>query len=198
IFSGPLAKTTLLGIAFAAVALIGTWGSVQWLPLWADQIAGNANPSAKANTQMVLALGATIGSFGAPWLGARFGRRPAYFVLCAASLCSCAVMFRVIREFGGPFLGTAFVVGASTASFYGWFPLYFPELFPTRVRATGQGICYNAGRVLAAAGALTQGQLVASFGGSYASAGAIVTLVYAVGMAAIWLAPETKGQPLPA
>jgi hypothetical protein len=85
----------------------------------------------------------------------------------------------------------------ATASFYGWFPLYFPELFPTRARATGQGMSFNAGRVFAAAGAITQGQLVAHFNGSYAQAGAIVTLVYLLGMILIWFAPETKGKPLP-
>ncbi|MDB6017585.1 MAG: naiP [Pedosphaera sp.] len=197
IFSPSFIKITLLGVVFASVALIGTWGSVQWLPLWADQLAGKGNPAAKANTQVLLALGATIGSLIAPFIGARFGRRPAYFLLCAVSLGSCALLFRTVHEFGGVFLGGAFWVGAVTASFYGWFPLYFPELFPTRVRATGQGVCYNSGRVLAAAGALTQGQLVGYFGGSYAQAGAIVTLVYLVGMAAIWFAPETKGRTLP-
>ena len=76
-------------------------------------------------------------------------------------------------------------------------PLYLPELFPTRVRATGQGLCYNFGRILAAVGALTQGQLVNAYAGSYAKAGATVTLIYLVGMALIWLAPETKDRPLP-
>jgi hypothetical protein len=90
-----------------------------------------------------------------------------------------------------------FLVGTCTASFYGWFPLYFPELFPTRVRATGQGLCYNAGRILAAAGSLVQGQLVALLGGSYPRGGAAITLVYVVGMILIWLAPETKDRPLP-
>lgn len=198
IFSRGLLKTTLLGIVFASVALIGTWGSVQWLPLWADQMVGKANPSAKANTQMLLALGAVVGSLAAPWIGARLGRRPAYFLLCLASLGLCALLFRTIHEFNGLFLFAAFAVGTATASFYGWFPLYFPELFPTRVRATGQGVCYNSGRVLAAVGALTQGQLVGFFGGSYAQAGAIVTLVYVVGMVMICFAPETKGKPLPA
>jgi hypothetical protein len=65
------------------------------------------------------------------------------------------------------------------------------------VRATGQGLCYNTGRILAAVGALTQGQLVSAYSGSYARAGATVTLVYLVGLALVWLAPETKDQPLP-
>ena len=46
-----------------------------------------------------------------------------------------------------------------TAAFYGWMPLYLPELFPTRVRATGQGLCFNFGRVVAAVGALYMGEI---------------------------------------
>ena len=197
IFSPRLRKTTLLGIAFASIALIGTWGSVQWLPLWADQMAGAGNPTAKAETQMAQAFGAILGALVAPLIGARLGRRPAYFLLCLCSFGLCAWLFRAVHEFDGVFLVAAFLVSAATASFYGWFPLYLPEIFPTRVRATGQGVCYNSGRILAAVGAMTQGQLVQAFGGSYARAGAIITLVYLLGMGLIWLAPETKGKPLP-
>jgi MFS transporter, SHS family, sialic acid transporter len=197
IFSPSLRKNTLLALVLASVALIGTWGTVQWLPAWADQLTGKTNLSAKANTQMFTALGAIFGAWTAPLIGARLGRRPAYCMLCFASLILSGVLFHFVHEFSEIFLAMAFLVGASTASFYGWFPLYFPELFPTRVRATGQGFCYNSGRIFAAVGALTQGQLVAHFNGSYARAGAIVSLIYVVGIAAIFLAPETKGKPLP-
>jgi hypothetical protein len=95
------------------------------------------------------------------------------------------------------FVAITFLVGGVTAAFYGWFPLYLPELFPTRVRATGQGIAFNAGRVLAAAGALQMGALMQAFDGDYARAGAIITLVYAVGLVLAWFATETKGKPLP-
>ncbi|MGA0409772.1 MAG: MFS transporter, partial [Limisphaerales bacterium] len=60
-----------------------------------------------------------------------------------------------------------------------------------------QGIGYNAGRFLAAMGAIASGQLVALFGGDYARMGSVITLVYLVGMLVIWLAPETRGKPLP-
>ena len=93
---------------------------------------------------------------------------------------------------------SASTFGCSTAAFYGWLPLYLPELFPTRVRTTGQGIGYNAGRIIAAVGAMTSGQLVKGvYGGDYARMMATITLVYLVGMAVIWLAPETRGKPLP-
>lgn len=88
-------------------------------------------------------------------------------------------------------------MGASTAAFYGWLPLYLPELFPTRVRATGQGVCFNFGRILAAGGALGQGRLVAHYDGSYARAGTVVTLIYLLGLILIWAAPETRNRPLP-
>ncbi|MEI6715007.1 MAG: MFS transporter [Verrucomicrobiota bacterium] len=197
IFSPALRGRTFLGIAFASISLIGTWGAVQWLPLWADQLVAGSNPAAKADTQMTQAFGAIVGSIIAPFIGARLGRRPAFFLLCLASLIVCAVMFRTISAYGSNFLVAAFCSSAVTASFYGWFPLYFPELFPTHIRATAQGICYNSGRLFAAVGALTQGQLVAYFGGSYANAGAVITLIYILGMVLIWLAPETKGKPLP-
>ncbi|MDO8943802.1 MAG: MFS transporter, partial [Desulfobacterales bacterium] len=180
-----------------SVALIGTWGSVQWLPLWADKMAGVKMPEVKGITMFVMSLGAVVGCLIGPWLGAITGRRIAYFSLCLGSLVSCAILYRTISEFGAAFLIGAFVVGGVTASFYGWLPLYLPELFPTRVRATGQGVSFNTGRILAAVGALTQGQLVGYFGGSYPQASAVVTLVYVFGMALIWLAPETKGKPLP-
>jgi hypothetical protein len=90
------------------------------------------------------------------------------------------------------------LAGFSTAAFYGWLPLYLPELFPTRVRATGQGLAYNFGRVLAALGAWQMGPLMAFFDQSYARAGATIIFVYVIGMTIIWFAPETKDKPLPA
>ena len=120
-----------------------------------------------------------------------------YFWLCLLSLLICAGLFRFVGQYGAIFLLLVFLAGSVTAAFYGWLPLYLPELFPTRVRATGQGLCFNFGRILAAGGALAQGQLVSAYGGSYAKAGATITLVYGLGLFLIWLAPETKDQPLP-
>jgi len=192
-----LLKPTVVAILITAVVLIGTWGSVQWLPLWAGKLAGPSLPKAGAYTQAISAVGAIVGCLAGAWLGGLLGRRITYFLLCLGSLLTCAWLFRTVDSYGPMFLGLTFVVGAVTASFYGWLPLYLPELFPTRVRATAQGLAFNTGRVLAAVGALQMGALMQSFGGSYAHAGAIITLVYAAGLFLIWLAPETKGKPLP-
>jgi MFS family permease len=198
IFSDELRRRTLLGIALAAIALIGTWGSVQWLPAWADQMTQGQSRFAKGLTQGLTAAGAVVGCFFGPWMGARMGRRSAYFILCLLSLAACAVLFRFVTSYGTSFLTMTFLVGVATAAMYGWLPLYLPELFPTAVRATGQGVCYNSGRVLAAIGAMEMGHLLQFYEGSFAHAGATITLVYALGLVLIWLAPETKGQPLPA
>jgi MFS family permease len=195
--SPPLLKVTLLAVAFASIALIGTWGSVQWLPLWADKMAGASLPKAKAYTQVLSALGAVLGCLIGAWFGGRVGRRPAYFALCLGSLLSCGYLFRFVDHYGAVFLTMVFLVGGLTAAFYGWLPLYLPELFPTRVRATAQGLSFNFGRILAAAGALQMGSLMQTFDGSYAKAGAVISLIYVLGLALIWLAPETKDRPLP-
>ncbi len=197
IFSGGLVKTTLLAIAFSSIALIGTWGSVQWAPLWADKMTGGNVPEAKAMTGLVSALGAIVGCVVGPLVGGVIGRRPTYFLLCLSSLVTCGYLFRTFESYGPAFLVVMGLVGACTASFYGWLPLYLPELFPTRVRATGQGLSFNFGRVLAAAGAIVQGDLVKHYDESYARAGATVTLIYVLGLLLIWLAPETMGKPLP-
>jgi MFS family permease len=199
VFGRSLCKTTLLAICFSSVALIGTWAAVQWLPLWAEHLtdlAGHKRPEVKGMTMLTLSCGAILGSFVGPLIGAITGRRIAYFGLCVLSLLTCGIFFRTVNAFSTPFILGAFLAGTFTAAFYGWLPLYLPELFPTRARATGQGLSYNAGRVFAAIGAVTQGQLVHYFG-SYSQAGAMITLVYLVGMVVIWFGRETKGQPLP-
>jgi MFS family permease len=185
-----------LAACLSGVALLGTWASVQWAPSWADQLTGGL-PQAKAYTQISTGAGAVIGTILAALAGGWIGRRLTYFLLCAGSLAVSLLFFRGMKSYGPAFLACAFLVGAVTASFYGWLPLYLPELFPTRVRATGQGFGYNFGRVIAAVGVLQVGTLMAYFGGSYGRACSAMSLVYLVGAAIIWLAPETRGKPLP-
>jgi MFS family permease len=197
VFTPPLLKHTLLGVVFASVALIGTWGSVQWIPFWVDKLTGGNLPRAKAVAHMASAYGAILGSLAGPLAGGKIGRRPAFFGLCLASLLTCQYLFRHFTQYSSGMVAVIFWAGFFTAAFYGWFPLYLPELFPTRVRATGQGVSYNTGRVFAAVGAVIGGQLVLHFHGSYAKMGGVITLIYLVGMIAIWFAPETRGRPLP-
>jgi hypothetical protein len=202
IFKGGLARMAILGALLGAVALLGTWGSVMWIPTWANKMAqapdaGRWAATATSLTQIALSCGAIIGCLLSPLFAQWTSRRIGYFTLCLLSLIVCQCIFRLPMELGWTFLAWTFAAGWVTASFYGWLPLYLPELFPTRVRATGQGFAFNAGRLLSAGGVLGSGGLLAAFNEDYAAAGAITCLVYIVGMFLIWFCPETKGKPLP-
>jgi MFS family permease len=127
----------------------------------------------------------------------RIGRRAVYFGLCLSSLLVCGYLFRAMDDFNASMLFVIGLAGFTTAAFYGWLPLYLPELFPTRMRATGQGLAFNFGRIVAAFASLQTGALVTRFDGNIAQAAAATSLVYLLGLVLIWFAPETRGQPLP-
>jgi MFS family permease len=192
----PILRRMFLGAALGGVPLLGTWASILLAPSWADQLTGGEMREAKAYTQLWSALGAIIATFAAALIGDWLGRRITYCLLCLGSLASALFFFQCNDHFGPAFLASVFLAGGLTASFYGWLPLYLPEIFPTRVRAIGQGFSFNFGRILAAVGALQTGNLMGFFGG-YPQACSIMSLIYLVGLAIIWLAPETRGQPLP-
>jgi len=197
VFGPMLLRNTLLGILIASIPLIVTWGIVLWIPLWADQMTGGSQPRVKAYSLLAIAIGGALGAMVAPLIGKRGGRRPVYLGLCLSSFLICSLIFRVFHAYSLPFLAVAALAGFFTASFYGWLPQYLPELFPTRVRATGQGVCYNFGRILTAVCAWKMGTLMAWFGNSYAHAGETVAYIYIIGTVAIWFLPETIGRPLP-
>ena len=68
--------------------------------------------------------------------------------------------YRLNTEYNTAFVLSAGVFGMISAAFYGWLPLYLPELFRTAVRATGQGFGFNFGRIIAAAGNLQMANLL--------------------------------------
>jgi MFS family permease len=207
IFAPGLARRTILAILICGVALLGTWGAVQWIPLWAirfNETAEHPVKYAKEFAQIPSALGACIGTLLAGVIAGGIARRPMYAALCVAALASAMALFRFEQFFGSIsismlFLVLVFLVGVTSASFYGFFPLYLPELFPTRVRATGQGLSYNFGRIFAGVGTFVILGPLGDFykGANLAPTLAVVSLIYIVGLVFIWFAPETHGKPLP-
>lgn len=190
-------RRMLLGAALSGVALLGTWGTTQQAPTWVSTLQdGNSNQS-RALTQMFSAIGAIIGCVLAALAGDKFGRRWTYFVLCILSMASIFGLFQLNTRFDTALLVWAFVAGAITAAFYGWLPLYLPELFRTRVRATGQGFSFNFGRVLAAIGVMQLPVIMTQLDVGFDKACPAIALIYVVGMVLIWFAPETRGKPLP-
>jgi MFS family permease len=196
IFRNGNGRLTALATVLAGVALLGTWGSVQNLPTIAAEMTKGTDPTARSITQIWSALGSVAGCLVAGWMAHLLNRRLTYFVMALGSLILSAWIFRGSHDYNAGFLVLTFTVGAITAGFYGWLPLYLPELFPTRLRATAQGFAFNAGRLLTAAGVLIIGHLMID-PRSLAPTCAVISLVYIVGMVVIWFCPETKGRPLP-
>jgi hypothetical protein len=192
---------TVLGTLLAAVPLLATWGAVQWVPLWANRMVSTtskaAGSAAASWTQIYMALGAIVACLLAAPFAQLTSRRAGYLTLLVGALAACQYLFRGEMSYGPRFLFWVFVVGGFSAGFYAWLPLYLPELFPTRIRATGQGFAYNAGRILTAAGTLVSGKLTNVFHEDYARMGGWICLIYVVGMVVIWFCPETRGKPLP-
>jgi SHS family sialic acid transporter-like MFS transporter len=209
----------LFAAVLSGIPLLGTWGTTQQLSTFAANLPHPASSSAeqivvvqrtiKEWTQIASSLGAITGTILAAMLGDALGRRTSYLLLCASSLLSVLGLFLFNREFTTSFYAWTFIVGLTTASFYGWLPLYLPELFRTSVRATGQGFSFNFGRIVAAIGVLQLGNLRALFAergielgpiqipAGLASACMLLSSVYVIGMVLILFAPETKGKPLP-
>jgi MFS family permease len=200
IFTPALRWRSILAATLSGIPLLVTWGAVaSMVPVWTRSMS-DQNWANYAQT--ISGFGAVLGTIAGALLAHRFGRRRTYFCITLASLLVCAYLFRWHFHFhSGVDISFLIVVGLTgffTASFYGWLPLYLPELFPTRVRATGQGFGYNFGRIIAAGGALYMSHLLRNvFHGDYAQAGAVISLIYIAGLVVIWLAPETRGQPLP-
>jgi len=94
-------------------------------------------------------------------------------------------------------------MGFCQLALFGGYAIYFPELFPTRLRATGTSFCYNVGRLVAASGPLALGLLTSTvFAGldhpwPFRYAGITMCAVFLIGLVVLPFLPETKDKPLP-
>jgi SHS family sialic acid transporter-like MFS transporter len=168
-----------------------------WLVPWANQLQEKVgDPGLSAWTQWTKSSGAAVGSLLGGWLASRCGRRMAYFAISLASLASSFYVFHSLLPGDPTFMRWVFIQGFCGTLYFGWLPLYLPELFPTRVRATGTGVAFNWGRVATAVGVLMGGVLFKAMQGDYARVGQITCLVYGLGMIVICFAPDTTRQQL--
>lgn len=196
LFRPPLLRIILVGIALGSIPLVGAWAASKWIFPWAELVAGPENPDYKSTAQAWWSVGAVLGSFLGAQLASLIGRRLAYFLISLGSTAITCGLFLFTKPMQPIFLPLLFCQGFIATLFFGWLPLYLPELFPTRVRATGSGIAYNVGRFATAAGLFFAGTLVAFFGGDYSRVGAVMALIYALGMIVIWFAPDTTNKSL--
>ncbi len=191
LFRPPILRLTLIGIALGCIPLVGAWSASKWMIPWADKLGGASQPGYKALTQGWWALGSTLGSFFGAQIAGLLGRRLTYFLISFGATAMTLVMFNFTAPLRSSFLPIVFMQGFIATLFFGWLPLYLPELFPTRIRASGSGLSYNSGRFVTAVMVFAAAGLVVVFKGDYAKVGSVCGLVYALGMIAVFWAPDT-------
>ena len=151
-------------------------------------------------------LGGFFGILCFSMVAQKIGRRPAFLISFLLAMGATAMTFAFLNSLNHIFWMIP-ILGFCQLTVFGGFAIYFPELFPTRLRSTGISFCYNIGRYIAAAGPLTLGVLTdyvfkqqALEGGkilAFRYAGVTMCAVFFVGIVALLFAPETKGKPLP-
>lgn len=196
------------GVLMATAGVGGLWGVALFLPdLIGTVFKGVAQTQAqmqqlRSTVFVAQNIGAFVGMFGYAALSERIGRKRALAIVFAMAFCAIQATFWGMRTTVGAHL-LAFQMGVFCLAPFAAYAVYFPELFPTRLRATGVGFCYNCARVLAAVTPYTLGKLSGAFESptdpSYGLkvAATLVSSVYLVGFIGLKIAPETKGRPLP-
>ena len=197
LFTPPLRRRTLGGLFSAMALMVGGFAATTYIPSWiADMSRGIATPSQITSYvsyfAMLLNGGAALGYISLIWLTrSRLGRRGSYFVFVLGSIAMSVITYTTVHSTHGV-LWVAALVGFFMLGGFGIFAVYLPELFPTDVRATGQGIVFNFSRIVTGVGTLVAGSLVGPLGG-YPHAALLVSLAFIFGLFTIWIAPETRG-----
>jgi len=142
---------------------------------------------------IVLQIGAFAGYVSFGWIADRIGRRPA-FTLFMVAATGLVPLFAFYARTPALLLSIGILVGFFMHGYFSIFGAMLSELFPTRIRASAQGFCYNSGRLLSAAAPYGIGAFAQRYG--FASVIATAALFFAVGGGLIWLLPETKGAEL--
>jgi MFS family permease len=209
-----LRRNTIAGTLIALAGVGGLWGVGFFLPdlvrtVMQPAVATMAPPDASKQLAqwvsycfLVQNIGAFFGMFSYAALSERTGRRPALALFLLLAFGSVQAAFWGVQSLPTA-LVLSFTLGFCALAPFSAFAVYFPELYPTRLRATGVGFCYNCARLLAAAAPFALGGLAKQFNSpddpSYGLriAAAIVSCIYFVGFVGLAMAPETKGKPLP-
>ena len=217
LFGDPvLRKHALLGLALGFSGVVGLWGIGFFAPdlvqyaLEPQLIAAGVQPEDLSGRKLwhagiamlMMQIGAFFGMLAFTKITAILGRRPA-FALAYLSAMGATLFVYARLETVSDIYWMMPILGFCLLSIFGGFAIYFPELFPTRLRSTGVSFCYNVGRFVAALGPLLLGTLATKAFPhvdkvtQFRYAGMCMCGCFLIGLAALPFLPETKGQPLP-
>jgi MFS family permease len=145
-------------------------------------------------------IGGFFGMYLYGFITQRIGRLWAFAIAFFFAALSTAFVFANLRQLNHVFWMVP-IMGYFQFSLFGGYAIYFPELFPTRLRSTGTSFCYNVGRLLAALGPFTMGYLASVvFKDSpepLRMSGIAMCAVLLLGVLVLPFAPETRNRPLP-
>jgi MFS family permease len=197
-FSGVVG---LWGIGFFSYDLIGSVMSKRFQAEGMEPAEVVANVAYwKGITSILQNVGGFLGIFAFSLITPHTGRRAAFAVSFLLAMLSTALVFAYLDEFSEIFWMIP-IMGFCQLALFGGYAIYFPELFPTRLRSTGTSFCYNVGRFVAALGPAVLGVLTAYVYQDKAEplryAGVTMCGIFLLGLFVLPFAPETKGKPLP-
>jgi MFS family permease len=191
-------RRTLIAFVMSLATTFGFWGISTWVPPYIAAVAVGASlpgPQWASYAGMAHNAGAVGGYVAFGFLADAWGRKPTALVYFAGALFLVPVVFLWESSLGVKLVAAA-ALGWFATGQYTWMSAWLPELFPTRMRATGAGFVFNMPRFVAWMGPLLSGTLIATFGG-FAQAAMVIGSVYVLGLVAAPFLPETRGQPLP-
>jgi MFS family permease len=198
------ARPAVLGLLLAAVGLGTFWGvTVAGQDLAYDLLVNKQNVPPEIASQkakfaygIVQALGGGLGLLSFGPLAERIGRKAAFAVMHVLALLIVPITCYLPQTYG-QLLCLLPLYGFFTLSIHAGYAVYFPELFPNHLRATGAGVCFNGGRLVAAPILVFSGTLKALPGMDLQRAVSLLGLLFLVGLVVLAFLPETKGRPLP-
>lgn len=161
LFRGPLRRTTLVVILICALGLTAHWALMFWHSAHLRSLAKLAGWTKEAESVLankalyLLMIGSILGNFFAGWMARLIGYRRAISLMFALYLAFMLGAYGVVRGPEAVLLWLPWIGAAQGA--FALFTMCLPPLFPTLLRTTGAGFCYNIGRIIAAAGTVIFG-----------------------------------------